>query len=330
MHGPDSRPPVIFLVGPTATGKTDLAVALAEYLPLEVISVDSAQIYRGMDIGTAKPDSALRARVPHRLIDIRDPAEAYSVAEFLADADREIAAVTGAGQVPLLVGGTMLYFRSLLHGLAELPPACPRFRRALALEAEAKGWAHLHARLAEVDPETAANLHPNHSQRIQRALEVYALTGIPLAVAKREQGASGRGIRPIAERYRVVQLALVPDDRQLLHQRIERRFLRMLELGFIEEVERLYRRGDLSLQLPSLRAVGYRQVWGFLAGECDADEMTYRAIAATRQLAKRQLTWLRSWVRSDHLHVENPGDTLGVRQHNLTNSLKFLKKYGIY
>ncbi|MGK2915540.1 MAG: tRNA (adenosine(37)-N6)-dimethylallyltransferase MiaA [Porticoccaceae bacterium] len=326
----DNRPLVVFLMGPTAMGKTDLAVALVEHLPLDIISVDSAQVYRGMDIGTAKPDAELRARVPHRLIDIRDPAETYSVAEFLVDVQREIAATITAGRIPFLVGGTLHYFRVLLDGLANLPPACADFRQALAIEAEAKGWAHLHARLAAVDPETAASLHPNHSQRIQRALEVYELTGVPLAVVQREHRAnSGWGIPPLAARYRVVQLALLPDNRQLLHSRIEQRFAQMLELGFVGEVERLYRRGDLVPTLPALRAVGYRHVWGFLAGEYDFSEMTRRAVAATRQLAKRQLTWLRGWERSDDVQVENSDGTL-EQQHILTNSLKFLGKYGLY
>lgn len=322
-------PAVILLIGPTATGKTDLAVALAKRLPVSVISVDSAQIYRGMDIGTAKPDLALQVLVPHRLIDIRDPTESYSVAEFLNDVHREITDILAAGRVPLLVGGTMHYFRALLDGLADLPPACPEFRRRLAEEASSKGWPYLHARLAQVDPDTASSLHPNHSQRIQRALEVFELTGMPLSVAQRQPLAAGRGTSPLTDSYQVLQLVLMPDDRQLLHQRIESRLSRMMELGFLKEVRGLYERGDLTTDMPALRAVGYRQAWGFFAREFDAEEMMARALAATRQLAKRQCTWLRSWRKDDQIQLQRPvGGGISACEV-LDNALKFLNKNGI-
>jgi tRNA dimethylallyltransferase len=282
-----------------------------------------------MDIGTAKPDLALQALVPHRLIDIRDPTESYSVAEFLRDVHREITAIVAAGRVPLLVGGTMHYFRALLDGLADLPPACPEFRQRLAEEAGGKGWPYLHARLAQVDPDTASSLHPNHSQRIQRALEVFELTGVPLSVAQRQPLAAGRGTSPLTDSYQVLQLVLMPDDRQLLHQRIESRLSRMMELGFLKEVQRLYERGDLTTDMPALRAVGYRQAWGFLAREFDAEEMMARALAATRQLGKRQCTWLRSWRKDDHVQLQHPvGGGISEREV-LVNTLKFLNKNGI-
>jgi len=322
-------PTVILLVGPTATGKTDLAVGLAERLPVSVISVDSAQIYRGMDIGTAKPDPALQVLVPHRLIDIRDPTESYSVAEFLRDVHREITDSVAAGRVPLLVGGTMHYFRALLDGLADLPPACPEFRRRLAEEANGKGWPYLHARLARVDPDTASSLHPNHSQRIQRALEVFELTGVPLSVIQMEPLATGRGTPPLTHSYRVLQLALMPDDRPLLHQRIESRLSRMMELGFLKEVRSLYERGDLTTDMPALRTVGYRQAWGFFAREFDVEEMKARALAATRQLAKRQCTWLRSWRKDGHIQLQRPVGRGISEREVLANTLKFLNKNGI-
>jgi tRNA dimethylallyltransferase len=274
-------------MGPTASGKTDLAVALVESLPCEIISVDSALVYREMDIGTAKPDAETLARAPHRLIDIIDPAESYSAARFRDDALREMAEITAAGRIPLLVGGTMLYYRALQQGLSPLPQGDAELRAQLEAEAAVKGWQSLHDRLAEVDPESAARIHPNDPQRLSRALEVYALSGQPLSVLWREQEKS-------AFPYRAVKLAVAPADRSVLHERIARRFGLMLQQGFIEEVETLYRRGDLHPELPSIRCVGYRQVWRFLAGEWDRETMSERAIIATRQLAKRQYTWLRS------------------------------------
>ena len=280
-------PPAICLMGPTASGKTDLAVALVEQLPLEIISVDSVMVYRGMDIGSAKPDAATLERAPHRLIDIRDPAEAYSAAQFRDDALQEMAAISAAGRIPLLVGGTMLYFRALLSGLSTLPSADAEIRARLEAEAEAEGWESLHRRLAEVDVAAAARIHPHDPQRIQRALEVYELTGTPLSQLQQQQVEE-----PLP--YRIIKLALAPSERGVLHERIAARFEHMLRDGLIEEVEALRRRGDLHLDLPALRAVGYRQVWEFLDGSIDYTEMTERGIIATRQLAKRQFTWLRA------------------------------------
>ncbi len=278
-------PPAILLMGPTASGKTDLAAALVERLPCDIISVDSALVYRGMDIGTAKPDAALLARAPHRLIDILDPAETYSAARFRADALREMAEISAAGRIPLLVGGTGLYFRALRRGLSDLPPANPQLRARLEQEAAEQGWEALHQRLRMVDPAAAERIHPNDPQRLQRALEVYELTGRPLS----EQQKGGGEALP----YRVLALALAP-ERELLHGRIRDRFHIMLERGLVAEVEGLYRRGDLSPDKPSIRCVGYRQVWSYLAGDVDYAAMVEQGITATRQLAKRQFTWLRS------------------------------------
>lgn len=283
-----SLPPIVCLMGPTASGKTDLAVSLLESLPLDIISVDSVMVYRGMDIGSAKPDAETLAVAPHRLIDICDPAESYSAARFRDDALREVAEIRAQGRIPLLVGGTMLYFRALLYGLSLLPSADAETRARLEAEAEAEGWASLHRRLAEVDPAAAARIHPNDPQRIQRALEVYELTGTPLSELQRTQQAD----QPLA--CPVIKLAVAPADRTILHERIARRFEGMLQIGLIEEVERLRQRGDLHLDMPALRAVGYRQVWEFLAGSLNYTEMMERGIIATRQLAKRQFTWLRS------------------------------------
>ncbi|MGB5096565.1 MAG: tRNA (adenosine(37)-N6)-dimethylallyltransferase MiaA [Porticoccaceae bacterium] len=292
MPAPPDRPRALAIAGPTASGKTALALALRERAPVEIISVDSAQVYVGMDIGTAKPDAATLARAPHRLIDIRDPAIPYSAAEFVVDARREMAAITAAGRIPLLVGGTMLYFYLLIEGMARLPAANPELRAELAATAARHGWPHLHAELARVDPETAAQLHPLHSQRIQRALEVYRVTGQPLS---RLLGAQqdGQGVAPIATDYDLTMVALLPPSRDQLHQRIAERFETMLAAGLVAEVRALYERGDLNPDLPSMRAAGYRQVWAHLDGECDTATMAARGIAATRQLAKRQLTWLR-------------------------------------
>jgi tRNA dimethylallyltransferase len=274
-------------MGPTGSGKTDLAVDLVRRLPCDIISVDSAMIYRGMDIGTAKPGPEILADAPHRLIDILDPAESYSTARFRRDALDEMESISAQGRIPLLVGGTMLYFRGLQEGLARLPDADPQVRRALLDEAERIGWAGLHARLARLDPESGARIHPNDPQRIQRALEVHALTGEPLSALIR---AASRTPPP----YRLLKLVRAPADRQVLHARIERRFDAMLDQGLVAEVESLWTRGDLREDLPSMRCVGYRQVLKLLIGEYSLAEMRRRAIYATRQLAKRQLTWLRS------------------------------------
>lgn len=297
MTTTDPRLTVLFLMGPTASGKTALAVELVRRLPFEIISVDSAQVYREMDIGTAKPDVETRRIAPHRLVDIRDPAEAYSAGQFRADALREIAAIQAAGHIPLLVGGTMLYFRALERGLAELPTADPALRARLAAERAEQGGAALHARLARLDPAAAVRIHPADSQRIQRALEVYELTGRPLtelcAVSRNE-----------SLPFRIVKWIVAPANRQVLHERIKQRFQLMLAQGFVAEVERLRRRGDLNPDAPSMRAVGYRQVWAYLDGRLDETAMVERGIIATRQYAKRQLTWLRAeagavWLDGD-------------------------------
>ncbi|APZ43547.1 tRNA (adenosine(37)-N6)-dimethylallyltransferase MiaA [Acidihalobacter ferrooxydans] len=274
-------------MGPTASGKTDLAVELARRFPVAIVSVDSALIYRGMDIGTAKPQAAVLAEAPHRLIDIRDPAESYSAAQFRADALREMAQITAAGQVPLLVGGTMLYFRALERGLSELPQANTAVRAALEDEARRRGWRALHDELARIDPVAAARIHPNDPQRLQRALEVYRISGVPLSTLQQRRD---RHVFP----YRPLRMALLPVDRERLHARIAERFVKMLKEGLINEVSHLYGRDDLDLSYPSMRAVGYRQVWRHLAGEYGREEMIRRAVVATRQLAKRQMTWLRS------------------------------------
>lgn len=289
--------PVIFLMGPTASGKTDLAISLRQHLPVELISVDSTLVYRGMDIGTAKPSAEELAAAPHRLIDIRDPSEPYSVADFIADAEREIADIHHAGKIPLLVGGTMLYFRALLDGLAEMPAADADVRAQIERDAETFGWPYIHQQLTEVDPQTAAEIHPNHSQRLSRALEVYRVSGKTMSQLRELQHAqecSGSFVG----RYDLCQLAIAPRDRSVLHKRIELRFKTMLENGLINEVRALYERDDLHKDLPAIRAVGYRQVWDYFDGIWDYSEMTERGIIATRQLAKRQFTWLRGWSTS--------------------------------
>jgi tRNA dimethylallyltransferase len=297
MNTSAQKLPVIFLMGPTASGKTDLAIALRQQLPVELISVDSALVYRGMDVGSAKPTAQELAVAPHCLIDIRDPSEPYSVADFLADAEREIAAIHAQGKIPLLVGGTMLYFRALLDGLAEMPAADAEVRAQIEREAEEFGWPYIHAQLAEVDPETAASIHPNHSQRLCRALEVYRVSGKTMAQLRQLQHAPSTSLS-FFDRFNVIQIAIAPRDRSILHQRIERRFEKMLTSGLIDEVTLLRQRSDLHIDLPAIRAVGYRQVWDYLEGRLSYSEMVERGIIATRQLAKRQLTWLRGWSTS--------------------------------
>jgi tRNA dimethylallyltransferase len=284
-----SKPQVIALMGPTAAGKTDLALGLAEALNGEIISVDSALVYQGMDIGTAKPSPQEQARVPHHLIDIRDPSQSYSAADFCRDAHQAIAQILAAGKTPILAGGTMLYFKTLLEGLSPMPPSQEAVRSAIEAEAAQLGWPAMHQLLASVDPLTAAKLHPNHSARIGRALEVWRISGVPMS---QWQGQAEGGL---ASEYQWVQLAVAPRERSLLHQRIALRFDAMLKQGFIEEVQALRQRPDLHADLPALRAVGYRQVWQFLDGQLAAADLPAVAVAATRQLAKRQLTWLRGW-----------------------------------
>ena len=280
------NPPAIFLMGPTASGKTGVAVELVQRLPLEIISVDSALVYRDMDIGTAKPDAETLRIAPHHLINLVDPTESYSAARFREDALRLMAEITARGHVPLLVGGTMLYFKALWEGLSELPQADAALRDEIEAKARERGWPALHAELEKLDPETAARLKPTDAQRIQRALEVVRLTGEPMS--KVLEVSRGEGLP-----YRVLPLALVPSDRAVLHQRIADRFAAMLEAGLVEEVERLREQYPLKPSLPSMRCVGYRQAWQYLDGEYDRNELLNRGIYATRQLAKRQLTWLR-------------------------------------
>ena len=289
----NNLPPAIFLMGPTASGKTQIAVELVQCLPLEIISVDSALVYRGMDIGSAKPDAQTLAIAPHRLIDIRDPSETYSAADFRNDALREMANITAQGKIPLLVGGTMLYFKTLLEGMAELPETDPAVRAQVDEEAKREGWPAMHKKLAEVDPELAAKLHPNHSQRIGRALEVYRITGTTMSALRAQQTRQ-------AFPYKVLQLAIAPRDRDALNQRIDARFQSMMDAGFLDEVASLYKRPDLHAELPALRAVGYRQAWAYLdqdnlSERLTREQMIERAMIASRQLAKRQFTWLRSW-----------------------------------
>ncbi|MCY1216215.1 tRNA dimethylallyltransferase [compost metagenome] len=317
-------PPAIFLMGPTAAGKTDLALELARALPCELISVDSALIYRGMDIGTAKPDKATLAEFPHRLIDIRDPAESYSAAEFRADALAAMAEITSRGRIPLLVGGTMLYYKALLEGLADMPSADPEVRAELEARAAREGWGALHRELAAVDPESAARIHPNDPQRLVRALEVYKVSGLTMTAHRQRQAAQNTaGNTPGTAHlpYTVAHLAIAPAQRQVLHERIAQRFRLMLEQGFIEEVEALRRRSDLHAGLPSIRAVGYRQAWDYLDGVLTRDGLEERGIIATRQLAKRQFTWLRSW--SDLYWLDS------LACDNLPRTLKYLRSVSI-
>lgn len=281
------RPQSIFLMGPTASGKTALAIALSQQLPVEIISVDSALIYRGMDIGTAKPSVEELVQAPHRLIDIRDPSELYSAADFCHDAIKAMTEITESGRIPLLVGGTMLYFKALLEGLSPLPPADPEVRARIEREARIIGWSALHQQLQQIDPIAANCIHPNDPQRLSRALEVFLVSGNTLTELKKVSGE--------ALAYRVYQFAIMPFDRVLLHQRIEQRFHQMLAAGFEHEVSTLFARGDLYSKMPSIRCVGYRQMWSYLAGEIDYFDMVFRVICATRQLAKRQMTWLRGW-----------------------------------
>ncbi|WP_296026234.1 tRNA (adenosine(37)-N6)-dimethylallyltransferase MiaA [uncultured Aggregatibacter sp.] len=288
MQHSEHKPLAIFLMGPTASGKTDLAIQLRQQLPVEVISVDSALIYRGMDIGTAKPSKAELALAPHRLIDICDPAESYSAANFRTDALREMQEISAQGKIPLLVGGTMLYYKALLEGLSPLPSADEKVRSEIEAKAALIGWGELHQELSKIDPISAQRINPNDSQRINRALEVFYLTGKTLTELTAQKGE--------ALPYDILQFAIAPEQREVLHLRIEQRFHKMIELGFQQEVEKLYHRPDLNENLPSIRCVGYRQMWEYLRGDYDHDEMIFRGICATRQLAKRQITWLRGWT----------------------------------
>jgi tRNA dimethylallyltransferase len=282
-----SLPPALFLMGPTASGKTGLAIELCENLPCEIISVDSALIYRGMDIGTAKPNAAELRRAPHRLIDILDPAQRYSVAEFRKDALLAMQDITARGKIPLLVGGTMMYYKALIDGLSPLPESDQNVRKIIEAKAEKFGWEVLHQQLVQIDPTSAKRIHPNDPQRLIRALEVYHLTNRSMTDLMATKSA------PIP--YNITQFCIAPDDRKVLHQRITQRFQQMVNKGFQGEVEILRARGDLHLNLPSIRCVGYRQMWQYLDGDFNFSEMIEKSVASTRQLAKRQLTWLRSW-----------------------------------
>jgi tRNA dimethylallyltransferase len=300
--------PIIVVTGVTATGKTDLAMALADRFPAQLISVDSAMIYRGMDIGTAKPSAAELARHPHALIDIRDPAEPYSVAEFVHDADAAVERALASGKVPVLVGGTMMYLRAFREGLDAVPTSTPEVRALVAAQAQARGWLAMHAELVRIDPVAAEQIHPNNPQRLARALEVHALTGRPIS------GFWGHR-RAAAARHqrRVVQVWLDAADRSTVHARIAARLSRMFESGLVEEVRALRSRGDLHADLPALRAVGYRQVWAHLEGHIDAGQMQHDTLVATRGLARRQYTWLRAWddlARVDAVDVPQAADSV--------------------
>ncbi|RUT64581.1 tRNA (adenosine(37)-N6)-dimethylallyltransferase MiaA (plasmid) [Morganella morganii] len=296
------KPPALFLMGPTASGKTALAIELCQRLPVEIISVDSALIYKGMDIGTAKPDAAELALAPHRLIDILDPSVAYSAADFRRDALAAMTDITAQGKIPLLAGGTMMYFKALLEGLSPLPSADPEIRAQIEARAAQDGWQVLHDELSRIDPVAGARIHPNDPQRLSRALEVYYISGKTMTELTETAGEN----LP----FNAYQFAIAPADRKILHQRIEMRFQMMLKAGFEDEVRALYQRGDLHPDLPSIRCVGYRQMWSYLAGEISYDDMVYRGICATRQLAKRQLTWLRGWEGVHWLDSGQPEQSL--------------------
>jgi tRNA dimethylallyltransferase len=299
-------PPLAVLTGPTGTGKSDIALELAREFPIEIVSVDSAQVYRGMDIGSAKPDAATRAAVPHHLLDLVDPAQNYSAGQFFRDCSRAIDDIESRGRVPLLVGGTMLYLRALIGGLAHLPEASEEIRARLDAEAARDGWPALHTRLAAVDAQAAARIHPNDAQRIQRALEVFEMSGEPISALQ------ARTRSPLAREFKVV--ALIPTDRVRLHDALARRFEAMMAAGFLDEVRRLHDRGDLTDSHPAIRAVGYRQLWSHLAGVHPLDTAVSRAIAATRQLAKRQMTWLRSMPNIQSFDPYDAQRFVGVRE----------------
>ena len=301
-------PPAVFLMGPTAAGKTELAAGLVRHFPMDIISVDSALVYRGMAIGTARPDAVLLRAAPHRLIDFRDPGEPYSAAEFRRDALAAMAEITAVGRIPLLVGGTLLYFRALERGLSLMPPADPSVRARIDAEVRRIGPQAMHARLRTIDPAAAARIHANDPQRVQRALEVYELTGRTLS------DFHGEG-REAPLPYRLIKLIVAASDREVMRKHIERRFHEMLDAGFVEEVRALRARGDLSPDLPALRAVGYRQVWAFLDGRLDWESMVHQAIVATRRYAKRQMTWLRGETGAHWFVAEDPGVADQLRRH---------------
>lgn len=291
-------------MGPTASGKTEIAISLCKRFPLDVISVDSALVYRGMNVGTAKPDAETLRRTPHRLIDIRDPEESYSAGDFVRDARVEMRSIHAAGRTPLLVGGTMMYFRALTEGIAELPSADDEIRASIDAEAAELGWPAVHAQLRAVDPTAAARINPNDSQRIQRALEVYKVSGRPLS-----EWQEAADIEVQSNDVRFTKIALRVEPRSLLHERIGKRLDHMLENGFLDEMRRLMQRPELRRESPSMRSVGYRQFWPYVADECSLEDATSKALAATRQLAKRQITWLRS---ESSLKSFDPLDSLAI------------------
>ncbi|WP_445945952.1 tRNA (adenosine(37)-N6)-dimethylallyltransferase MiaA [Shewanella sp.] len=303
-----SQPKVLFLMGPTASGKTALAIEMAQKHNCEIISVDSALIYRQMDIGSAKPNAAELALAPHKLIDILDPSESYSAADFRRDAIAEIEAIIKRGKTPLLVGGTMMYFKALLEGLSPLPSADETIRQQIQTRADTEGWEALHQDLCNIDPVAGARIHPNDPQRLSRALEVFYISGKTMTELTQT--------KPAALPYDVVQFAIAPLDRKVLHELIAKRFTIMIEQGFIEEVKTLMARGDLHLDLPSMRCVGYRQCWQYLEGEFDYTTMVEKATAATRQLAKRQLTWLRGWPDVHWLESGDKSNLVTLQQQS--------------
>ncbi len=309
----DARPLAIFLMGPTASGKSALAMELVRHLPCDIISVDSALVYRGMDIGTAKPTASELVQAPHRLIDILDPIESYSAADFRRDALREMAQIAAAGRIPLLVGGTMLYYKALLEGLSPLPEADPQVRAEIEQEAASLGWQALHDELCRIDPVSGARIHPNDPQRLSRALEVFRVSGKSLTELTQQQG------EPLP--YRTLQFVIAPSDRAWLRERIAVRFDTMLTQGFEAEVAGLLRRGDLNPSLPSIRCVGYRQMWDYLTGALSYDEMRYRGIVATCQLAKRQMTWLRGWSHPLHWLESTASDNLAAMLRDIGSSV---------
>ena len=309
----DARPLAIFLMGPTASGKSALAMELVRHLPCDIISVDSALVYRGMDIGTAKPTASELVQAPHRLIDILDPIESYSAADFRRDALREMAQIAAAGRIPLLVGGTMLYYKALLEGLSPLPEADPQVRAEIEQEAASLGWQALHDELCRIDPVSGARIHPNDPQRLSRALEVFRVSGKSLTELTQQQG------EPLP--YRTLQFVIAPADRAWLRERIAVRFDTMLTQGFEAEVAGLLRRGDLNPSLPSIRCVGYRQMWDYLTGALSYDEMRYRGIVATCQLAKRQMTWLRGWSHPLHWLESTASDNLAAMLRDIGSSV---------
>lgn len=300
------KPTVALIMGPTGAGKTDLAMhlmdRLSDRLPLEIVSVDSAMVYRGMDIGTGKPDADVLHRYPHHLVDILDPSEVYSAGQFVRDAQRLIVEIHARGKLPLLVGGTMLYFRALRQGIAEMPAADPGIRAALSAEADVVGWPALHRQLAAIDPQAAARIQPRDGQRIQRALEVFRITGRSLSDLH-------AAALPVDTPFDFIQTAWLPSDRERLYKAIATRFQSMMQRGFLAEVRRLYERGDLHADLPALRSVGYRQLWEHLAGTVDLQSAITNAIYATRHLARRQLVWLRA---DKNIHVFDPLESLSV------------------